>query len=89
MHKASVFLFHSISQGTQRINILVRKLNLICCEEDPYCKAFIIFTVGRWNEWPDVMHGDVYKTQSLYIHKHLKSYKSPEAFNQVLNWMGE
>ena len=74
------------------------KLKLICCKEDPYCRLEKLLTFSgntiEWHEWPDVMCGDVHNylilTPSLYMHEQLKSYKSLEAFNQVLNaWVSD
>ena len=74
------------------------KLKLICCEEDPYCQlekppSFSERAI-EWSEWPDVMYGGVYNylilTPSLYTHEQLKTYKSLEAFNQVVNgWVSD
>ena len=44
------------------------KLKLICCEEDPYCRlekpSLFSERAIEWNEWPDVMYGDVYNTDT-------------------------
>ena len=78
-----------LEQAGDTKNRYLDKLKLICCEEDPYCRLEKppSFT-GRaieWNEWPDVMYGDVYNylilTPSLYTHEQLKSYK---AWNRLI-----
>ena len=47
------------------------KLKLICREEYPYCRlekpsSFSEHAI-EWNEWPDVMYGDVYNYLILHL----------------------
>ena len=79
-------------------NQYLDKLKLICCKRDPYCclekPSSFSGNAIEWHEWPDMMYADVYNylilTPSLYTHEQLKSYKSLEAFNQVVNgWVSD